>query len=238
MSEPYALLFDVVPSSFFSIRQPHSFQSAIAYPLPPPSTLKGLMANAMLQNSKTTPLKALEEIESKIFLCTALSRHPLSLSSATIRLRVFDKGKWSKDALPRQFAFTHRISCAALSNDGDYINRLSGALKSSILYLGDSESLLTMLESKAVPVEAEKLKQGSEIEINSYAPAELFEEIYGEATLYWVFENASEHKTQRRYVFPLKNRGNILYPLTLRGKLKKDAILFKVADMSILAEEK
>jgi len=239
MLEPSATLFDVIPSSFFSIRQPHSFQSAIVYPLPPPSTLKGLLANAIYQSSKKEPLKALEEVESKISLCTALSRHPLALSSATVRLRVFDKGKWGKDALPRQFAFTPRISCAVISKDRDYTNVLSNALNSSVLYLGDSESLITVSEVKVVDVESENIKQGTEVEINTYAPAELFDNIYGEATIYWVFENASEHKTQRQYVFPLKNRGNAFYPSTFRGKLKKEVTLLKVADMRILsAQEK
>lgn len=233
-----ATLFDIIPSSFFSIRQPHSFQSAIVYPLPPPSTLKGLLANAMYQNSTKDPLETLKEVESKIFLCTALSRHPLSVSSATVRLRVFDKGKWGKDALPRQFAFALKISCAAISEDSGYANKLSNALESSVLYLGDSESLITVSEVIVIDAETTNIQQGSEVELNTYAPAELFDNIYGEATIYWVFENASEHKTQRQYVFPLKNRGNLFYPSTFRGQLKKEATLLKVADMSILAEEK
>jgi len=235
MLKPSAVFFDIIPSSFFSIRQPHSFQSAIAYPLPPPSTLKGLLANAMYQNSKKDPLKTLEEVESKILSCTALSHHPLSMSSTTVRLRVFDKGKWGKDALPRQFAFTPKISCAAISNDSDYVNHLSDALRSSVLYLGDSESLITVPEAKVVEVEVANMKQGSAVELNTYAPAELFDNIYGEATIYWVFDNASEHKAQRQYVFPLKNRGNIFYPSIFRGQLKKEATLLKVTDMSILA---
>ncbi len=238
MLKSSAVLFDIVPSSFFSIRQPHSFQSAIAYPLPPPSTLKGLLANAIHQNSNQDPLKTLEKVEANISLCTALSRHPLSISSATVRLRVFDKGKWGKDALPRQFAFTPKISCAAMSNDIDYANYLSTALKSSVLYLGDSESLITVSDARVVEVETLNVRQNSEIELNTYAPAELFSNIHGEATIYWVFENVSEHKTQRQYIFPLKNRGNIFYPSIFRGQLKKDAILLKVADMSILAELK
>ena len=238
MLKPSAVLFDIIPCSFFSIRQPQSFQSAIAYPLPPPSTLKGLFANALHQNSKKDPLKTLEEVEAKIYLCTALSRHPLSMSLATVRMRVFDKGKWGKDALPRQFAFTPKISCVALSDDSDYINHLSNALGSSILYLGDNESLITVSEAKVLDIETSNIKQGSEIELNTYAPLELFESIYGEATIYWVFENASEHKTQRQYIFPLENRGNVFYPSTFRGRLKKEATLLRVVDMSVLAESK
>jgi hypothetical protein len=200
--------------------------------------MKGLLANAMHQDSKKDPLKTLEEVESKIFLCAALSHCPLSISSATVRLRVFDKGKWSRDALPRQFVFTAKISCAGISSDNDYINRLSNALKSSVLHLGDSESLITVFNTKVADVEIANIEQGSEIELNTYAPLELFDRIYGEATIFWVFENASEHKTQRQYVFPLKNRGNVFYPSTFRGQVKREAILLKIADMHILTEKK
>ena len=98
--------------------------------------------------------------------------------------------------------------------------------------------MITVSEAKVEDVETINMRQGGEVELNTYAPAELFEKVHGEATIYWVFDNASEHKTQRQYVFPLKNRGNVFYPSTFRGQLKKEATLLKVADINILMEAK
>jgi len=115
MQNIYAVLFNLIPSAFFSIRQLRSLQSTISYPLPPPTTLKGLLANAMQQYTKVNPIKALTEVESKILVCSARSDSPLTLSLCTLRLRVFDKSEWKKDALPRQFAFGRKVTCAAVS---------------------------------------------------------------------------------------------------------------------------
>lgn len=234
MREMYAVLFNLTPSAFFSIRQPHSFQSAISYPLPPPSTLKGLLANAMQQHMKINPIKALTEAESKISTCSARTDKPITLSLCTVRLRVFDKGEWKRDALPRQFAFGFKVTCAAVSSDKNYLEVLSEALNNSILCLGDSESLVSVSEVEMVSTEQIQAKKGEIVEINTYSPFDLFKRINGEAIIYWVFEETRTQKTQRQYIFPLKMSGKILYPTLIKGELKEEATILQAMDMKML----
>jgi CRISPR-associated protein Cas5 subtype I-A len=235
MQNIYAVLFNLIPSAFFSIRQPHSFQSAISYPLPPPSTLKGLLANAMQQYTKVNPIKALTEVESKILVCSARSDSPLTLSLCTLRLRVFDKSEWKKDALPRQFAFGRKVTCAAVSSDKDYLEVLSKALNNSILYLGDSESLVTVSEVEIVLADQIQARTGEIVEINTYSPFDLFKRINGEAIIYWVFEETRTQRTQRQYIFPLKMSGKILYPTLITGELKEKSTILQAMDMRMLS---
>lgn len=234
MQEMYAVLFNLTPSAFFSIRQPHSFQSAISYPLPPPSTLKGLLANAMQQYTKINPIKALTEVESKILTCSARTDKPITLSLCTVRLRVFDKGEWKRDALPRQFAFGFKVTCAAVSSDKNYLEVLSEALNNSVLYLGDSESLVSVSGVEIVHTEKIRAKKGEIVEINTYTPFDLFKRINGEAIIYWVFEETRAQKTQRQYIFPLKMSGKILYPTPIKGELKEEATILQAMDMKML----
>ncbi len=235
MRNIYAVLFNLAPSAFFSIRQPHSFQSAISYPLPPPSTLKGLLANAMQQYMKVNPIKALNEVESKILMCSARSDDPIALSFCTLRLRVFDKGEWKRDALPRQFAFGHKVTCAAVSSDKDYLEVLSRALSNSILYIGDSESLVTVSGVEIVLTNQIQARTGEIVEINSYCPYDLFKRIKGEATIYWVFEETRTQRIQRQYIFPLKMSGKILYPTQITGELKEESTILQAMDMRMLS---
>ncbi|RKZ31795.1 hypothetical protein DRQ27_03595, partial [bacterium] len=69
------LFFDLMPNSLFSIRIPFTWQSALTYPLPPPSTIIGMVANAIQRaESAKHPMDYLSECEQNIVWSVATLR--------------------------------------------------------------------------------------------------------------------------------------------------------------------
>jgi len=229
-----AITFDLAPCGLFSIRQPPSFQSAIVYPLPPPSTVKGLLANAIQQSEGVPPLNALDEVESKTGACYASANGSMAVSSATVRLRIYEKRAWRGDALPRQFVHASKIRCLVISKDSSFLEILRQSLGRSILYLGDSESLVTVSDVGIREVTELRMGEGA-VETHFYAPANLFDNIQGYSTSYWVFEEALRHERLTLYVFPIRVIGNHFEPSLIKGRVKGGTRALSVDGQTVLS---
>lgn len=229
-----AIAFDLLPSGLFSIRQPPSFQSAIVYPLPPPSTIKGLLANALQQSEGIPPLQALEKVESRTSTCCASANTSIAVSSGTVRLRIYERQTWRSDALPRQFAHTRNIRCLVISKDVAFLEMLEKALTRSILYLGDSESLVAVSDLWVNELTETPLAKGTVVETGFYAPINLFDDLQGDSISYWVFEETLRHERLTMYVFPIRVVGGHFEPSLIRGRVREGARALSVDGNTVL----
>lgn len=153
-----ALEFSLKLSSMFSIRIPYSYQCARTYPLPAPSTLKGLCANALWlagdKDLKKPPHEIIQETAKSIVSATATTTKRVAVTSCTVS-QITDPGKKEgkcTNALLRQFAHTPEISCILvfLKGQEQFAASIAEALKYAPIYLGDSESLATVLQASIV----------------------------------------------------------------------------------------
>lgn len=143
-----ALVFDIRLNSLYSIRIPFTWQSALTYPVLPPSAVIGMLANALqrYKNNKH-PLEYLDLIENEILWAGSRLLTPCVIKSYTTSAIV----KWEDrlggkftNALGRQYAYSKKLQIAAIfKNEGD-INDLNQALKTSPLTCGDSESPISI----------------------------------------------------------------------------------------------
>ena len=79
-----ALECDFLISSLFSMRMPYTMQSALSYPLPPPSTLLGILANAIYRLKKIPPLDAVQAVYQKVDWAIASPSTPIVSRSYTL----------------------------------------------------------------------------------------------------------------------------------------------------------
>src|SRR5262245_48557466 len=73
------LVCQLLPGSLYSIRVPYTYQSGLVYPLPPPSTLKGLLANGLQRWENIGPLQALAEVEREVRCIGAFPLSPIAI---------------------------------------------------------------------------------------------------------------------------------------------------------------
>src|SRR3990172_9373453 len=99
-----AIEFRLKVSSMYSIRVPYSYQCARTYPLPAPSTIKGLCANALWRKEGGDPVALMKAIHEASLGATSRAEQPIAVSSCTVRVVPMN-------ALLRQFAFTPHIDC-------------------------------------------------------------------------------------------------------------------------------
>ncbi len=107
-----AIVFSIRLNSLYSIRIPFTWQSALSYPLPPPSSIIGMLANA-LQRYKNNrhPLEYLTMIEDDLLWAGSRLLSPCVIKSYTTSAIVKweDKigGKFT-NALGKQFAYSRK----------------------------------------------------------------------------------------------------------------------------------
>lgn len=152
-----ALVFTIRLNSLFSVRIPFTWQSALSYPILPPSSIIGLMANALQRYANDNhPLKYLDLIEDELVWAGSRLLTPCAVKSYTTSALVkwvdILGGKFT-NALGRQFCFVKSQQIVAIFKNESTLDTISSALRSSPLTAGDSESLLSpdgQIEKKSV----------------------------------------------------------------------------------------
>jgi len=215
-----AIEFRLKISSAYSIRVPYSYQSARTYPLPAPSTIKGLCANALWRKEYENPIKLITAIQKASLGATSRAERSIVVSSNTVSVVDLSKKEGKKtDALLRQFAFTPYIDCLIVFKDGSegLGNRVEEALKVSPVYLGDSESLVCVKpESISTVKTAEDVTEGEMVTVNSLLKFDCIKDKQINekgVILYMQDDPCADDAALERYVAPLKQEGDTYRPL-------------------------
>lgn len=207
-----AVEFRLKISSAYSIRVPYSYQCARTYPLPAPSTIKGLCANALWRLEGGNPIAIINRIHDTSLGATSRSESAIAISSCTVRVIPMN-------ALLRQFAFTPYIDCMIAFKDGseDVAKRINKALESAPVYLGDSESLVSVLpESVSTDVKISPVNKNDKVGINSLVKFDFIEkDSISEkgVVLYMQDDPCSTDAVLDKYISPLIQQGDSYTPI-------------------------
>jgi len=226
----------IEPASLYSMRLPYTHQSALTYPLPPPSTILGMLAAAVQRAENGPPLECLAEIEAGVVACAAIADPdaPIVARSCVVslitRIRSAGGGKVT-DALPRQFAHTHRVTVVALSEDDALLVRAAAALRRAPITLGGSESLAAMAQVEVGEARASGLAQGDEVSTRAYVPRDLLDlgSLRAHHSLFWVHERCLGAEELVAYLYPLTLDGHLYHPTPVTGQLARPASCYDVA---------
>jgi CRISPR-associated Cas5-like protein len=240
-----AIVFTLRLNSLYSIRIPFTWQSALTYPVLPPSAVIGLVANALqrYKNNKH-PREYLEEIEQEVVWAGSRLLTPCVIksytTSAITKWEDTIGGKFT-NALGRQFAYSKNLQIVVIfKNNNSITNEIAKALMTSPLTCGDSESPATI--ESPVPIESSVIKEVEEINSNEIIET-LFpvpfvkdiEIIDGSGQVYLMHERCfkkDEKYPLRSYIVPVKEVRGILKPTTLKVKGEKLKV-YKIEDISI-----
>jgi len=226
----------IEPASLYSMRLPYTHQSALTYPLPPPSTILGMLAAAVQRAENRVPLECLAEIEAGVDFCAALVDQdtPIVARSCVVslitRIRSAGGGKVT-DALPRQFAHTHRVTVVALSEDEALLARAAEALRRAPVTLGGSESLAAMAQVEVGRARASSLAQRDEICTRAYVPRDLLDlgSLRSHHSLFWVHQRCLGAEELVAYLYPLTLDGHLYHPTPITGQLTRPASRYDLA---------
>jgi len=207
-----AVEFRLKLSSAYSIRVPYSYQCARTYPLPAPSTIKGLCANALWRVDGGNPVDIIKRIHDTSLGATSRSEYAIAVSPCTVRVIPMN-------ALLRQFAFTPYIDCMIVLKNGaeNLGKKIAEALKASPVYLGDSESLVSILPNSVEVIKNyEDFKEGDMITGNSVVKFDFIKEksINEKGVVLYMQDNPCNiDAVLERYIAPLKQNGDSYEPL-------------------------
>lgn len=220
-----AVEFRLKISSMYSIRVPYSYQCARTYPLPAPSTIKGLCANALWRKeykkeNSESPVTILETIHKNSLGATSRAEQNIAVSSCTVSIVDLSKKDGKKtNALLRQFAFTPYIDCMIAFKDGseDFAERIKDAIKAAPVYLGDSESLVSVLPESVNSVNRiSPVNKDDKVEINTIVKFDYIENnSINEkgVVLYMQDDPCLSDAILDRYIAPLKQQGDSYSPI-------------------------
>lgn len=223
------------------MRLPYTHQSALTYPLPPPSTILGMLAGALQRVEGRPPLECLEEVEAAVAACAALvdDNAPIVARSCVVSLITKIQGRGAgkvTDALPRQFAHTHRITALAFSEDAGLIARLGHALQRAPVTLGGSESLAAVCEVGTGEAIVENLNEGEPVRTRAYVARDLMrvESLQERHGMFWVHERCLDAKELEAYLFPVTMDGHIYRPSPIAGVLDRPASCYRIPSDDIV----
>jgi CRISPR-associated Cas5-like protein len=158
------LVFDIRINSLYSIRIPFTWQSALTYPVLPPSAVIGMLANALqrYKNNKH-PSEYLDLVEGNLLWAGSRLLTPCVIksyiTSAIIKWEDTLGGKFT-NALGRQYAYSRLLQIAVLFRDNMLINDIAEAVKIAPLTCGDSESPIS-LENTPITRDVTKADKGT-----------------------------------------------------------------------------
>lgn len=223
----------IQPASLYSMRLPYTHQSALTYPLPPPSTILGMLAAALQRAEDRPPLECLAEIEAGIECCAALADEgaPIVARSCVVslitKLQAGGKGKVT-DALPRQFAHAHQVTVVAYMQEHALVKRLECALRTAPITLGGSESVAAVTQVEVVEVPVADLAAGEHFTTRAYVPRDLVDtsKLLAHHSLFWVHERCLGAEDLTAYLYPVTLEGHLYRPTPVAGRLARPAICY------------
>jgi len=246
------LVVDIVLNSLYSIILPFTWQSALSYPQLPPSSVIGLLANALQRyENKKSPKEYLKIVEKEILWAGSRMMSPCVIKSYTMSAIV----KWEDtiggkftNALGRQFAFSTKMQIAAIFNTDSWIEIIEKAILSTPLTCGDSESCISVCgEPSLYDIVKMAILENEEIETDFPFPfdVDLFK-IQGEGgKIFLVHERCGKTNGVKKgkgtfplvlYMFPLKEENGIMHPGKVKLKLKKPLSLYHCQNFFIIPQ--
>ncbi len=250
------LIFNIRLNSLYSIRIPFTWQSALTYPVLPPSAIIGMLANALqrYKNNKH-PLEYLDMIENNLLWAGSRLLSPCVIKSYTTSAIV----KWEDkignklpkftNALGRQYAYSNKLQIAAifksdmLSNNIP-ISTLVEALKASPLTCGDSESPIS-LDSEVMSRDVSDDIKDDVIQTEYPIPFTKDTKIEdGNGQVYLMHERCKKQDNNFpliSYMVPIREKNKILNPSYLKVRISNEKV-FKIDEIGYvlakpLAEE-
>lgn len=232
-----ALVFDIRINSLYSIRIPFTWQSALTYPILPPSAVIGMLANALqrYKNDKH-PLKYLDLIENDLLWAGSRLLDPCVIksytTSAIVKWEDTIGGKFT-NALGRQFAYSRRLRMLAIFKNETNLNDIAQSLKTTPLYCGDSESPVSldsevMIKNVTEEVDAKSITTQYPIPFTKYTKVE-----DGNGQIYLMHERCKKCErnfTLVSYMVPIREEQGILKPSYLKVRASNEKV-FKVGDI-------
>lgn len=232
-----ALVFDARINSLYSITLPFTWQSSLTYPLLPPSAVIGMLANA-LQRYKNNryPLEYLNEIENRVVWAGSRLLTPCLIKSYVTSAIV----KWEDtpgekftNALGREYAYSRKIQVAAIFKDGNLIDDVREAVKTTPLTCGDSESPISIegeISQKSVTEQSERVVE-TEYPIPFTKDTRLVD---GNGKVFLMHERcrrAGKDFPLLSYMVPVREEERILKPSSLRLEIAREKVL-KIEDVA------
>ncbi|GAB5047035.1 CRISPR-associated protein Cas5 [Thermodesulfovibrio sp. TK110] len=237
-----ALIFKLGLNSLYSIRIPFTWQSALTYPILPPSAVIGLIANALqrYKNDKH-PIEYLKIIEGKVIWAGSRLLTPCVIksyiTSAIVKWEDILGGKFT-NALGREYAYTRELECLIIFSDESLIKDLEVALISSPLTCGDSESPAYVDgEPKTLNVsepQVDKVETSFPVPFN---PTIQITE--GRGKIYLMHERChkkDESFPLKSFIVPIEEKGRILYPTTIKVPVENLIVLNTENGLSVLID--
>ena len=234
-----AVVFTLRLNSLYSIRLPFTWQSALTYPVLPPSAVIGLIANALqrYKNDKH-PCEYLEMVEREVVWAGSRLLTPCIIksytTSAITKWEDILGGKFT-NALGRQFAYSKNLQIAVIFKNNDSItSEITEAIITTPLTCGDSESSVT-IESFPEIEKVEEVTDDAIIETHFPVPfVKEIELIEGVGHMYLMHERClkKDDFPLRSYIVPVKEISGILEPKSITLKVKREGIkVYKIENL-------
>jgi CRISPR-associated Cas5-like protein len=232
-----ALVFNIRLNSLYSIRIPFTWQSALTYPILPPSGVIGMLANALqrYKNDKH-PLEYLNMVENNLLWAGSRLIKPCVIRSYTTSAIVkwdYTLGGKFTNALGRQYAYSQKLQIAAIFNNDDLIIDISSAIKNTPLTCGDSESLISLDGGVNITVVEDVTSEFKDKDIETTYPVPFTKDTkieYGNGKVYLMHERCKKqdnHFPLVSYIIPVREEQKILNPSYLKVRVSDEKV-FKI----------
>lgn len=226
------LVFNLRINSLYSIRIPFTWQSALTYPVLPPSAVIGMLANALQRHKNDKhPVAYLNLIEDNLLWAGSRLLAPCVVKSyTTSAITVFEGslGKKFTNALGRQFAYCRQLQVAAIFQTDTLMADIVEAVKCSPITCGDSESPVSLEDSPLVKDVMELYDIGS---VTTEFPLPFDKETKieeGNGKLYLMHERCKKQNGSfplYGYMIPVREEGKILIPSYLTVAVSNQKVL-------------
>ena len=225
-----ALVFDIRVNSLYSIRIPFTWQSALTYPVLPPSAVIGLLANALqrYKNNKY-PLEYLDQIEDNVLWAGSRLLTPCIIksyiTSAIVKWEDTLGGKFT-NALGRQFAYSKKLRIAAIFKDDSLIVDLREALRITPLTCGDSESPISLDSEVMIRDVKDDIKKEA-IQTEYPIPFTKDTKVDGNGQVYLMHERCRKEGKSFplvSYLVPVREEHKIIIPSSLTIRLSNEKV--------------
>lgn len=242
-----ALIFKIRLNSLYSIRIPFTWQSALTYPLLPPSAVIGLIANAYQRHKNLNlkqPLKWFEKLENDIEWAGSRLLSPYVVKSyitSAITKWEINIGDKPTNALGREFGYTKLMEIMVIFKTDEHVQEILEAISRTPLTCGDSESPVSVVEKLNQSLEVKEMIKNKNEEVETEFPFPFLPEKYeiknGTGRIYLVHEKCIKRGKRFPlvlYVFPVKEEKGIIYPEKTALKLKEEIKFYYVEEKNLL----